>query len=150
MKQEIITNSAEETRLAAAALAKKLKTGDVVLLQGNLGAGKTVFVKGILEAMGFPPDEVRSPTFTLVREYKSKLNTVFHLDLYRIQCGEELFQMGYEDYIHSPRGISLIEWAEKIDGLVPEFIKVNIDYLGPESRRIIIENKEQELAEDER
>jgi len=136
-----ITNSEEETKKVARKFARKLKKGDVVFLEGPLGAGKTVFVKGVLEGLGFKKDAARSPSFTLVREYKDRKHTVFHMDLYRIQCPEELIQLGYEDYLYAPGGITLVEWAEKIEGAVSQYIKVMFAYRGFEKRCISIVKK---------
>ncbi len=136
---EIFSSSEAETRGVAVQLAAKLKKGDVVLLEGPLGAGKTVFVKGVLQGLGFSRDEARSPTFTLVRQYRRRKITVYHLDLYRICCAEELVNLGYEEYLYSPPGITLVEWAEKIEGIESDFIRVKIAYKGRESRSIRID-----------
>ena len=122
-------------------LARVLKKGDVVLLEGALGAGKTVFVKGAMEEMGFEKDAVRSPTFTLVREYKRGNLVVSHMDLYRVEQAEELVQMGYEDYFYSPQGITFIEWSEKVEGLISTYIKVTLEYRGLAQRGIRIGTK---------
>lgn len=136
-----VTSSEEETKKVARKLAKYLKKGDVILLEGPLGAGKTVFVKGVLEGLGFKKDLVRSPSFILAREYKSRKYTVYHLDLYRIKYKEELIQLGYEEYLYAPQGITLIEWAEKIEGLLSEYIKIRFGYKGFERRSLYIISK---------
>lgn len=136
-----ITKSEKETMDIGRSLARVLKKGDVVLLEGALGAGKTVFVKGAMEEMGFEKDAVRSPTFTLVREYKRGNLVVSHMDLYRVEQAEELVQMGYEDYFYSPQGITFIEWSEKVEGLISAYIKVTLEYRGLEQRDIRIGTK---------
>lgn len=138
---EFITTSCEETLQLAQSLAKYLKIGDVVLLEGPLGCGKTVFVKGILKGLGFKKDLVKSPTFTIIREYKYKNVIVYHLDLYRIEKEKELFNLGYEDYFYAPAGITLIEWAEKIESIVTQYIKVSFKYLSFYKRKIKISFK---------
>lgn len=112
------STSAEETIALGRELAGELHPGDIVALYGDLGAGKTHLVKGICEGLGISSDSVTSPTFTLVNEYVGSL-PVYHFDVYRIERIEELFEFGYEDYFYG-EGISLIEWPEKIEPLLPE------------------------------
>ena len=135
---EFITSSEKETKLLASKFSKKLKTGDVVLLIGPLGAGKTAFAKGILKGLGEKEDSVRSPSFTLIREYHTKQGKVYHIDLYRLRRKEELINLGYQDYFYSPSAVVLVEWANKVEGLIPKGKKVIIDFLGINKRRIKI------------
>jgi tRNA threonylcarbamoyladenosine biosynthesis protein TsaE len=138
---EFITRSCYQTQRLAEALAKHLKKGDVLLLQGPLGVGKTVFVKGILRGLGFKKDLVRSPSFTIIKEYRGKRKVVYHVDLYRIKNRKELFNLGYEDYFYSPKGITVIEWADKVEGMIPRGIKINFKHLRENTRKIKISFK---------
>jgi tRNA threonylcarbamoyladenosine biosynthesis protein TsaE len=109
------TNSAEETIAFGVELARQLAPPTLVLLQGELGAGKTTLVKGIAEGFGAAKrEDVTSPTFTLVHEYRAKDITVYHIDLYRIETLRELETLGIDDLRHD-RSILLIEWGEKFD-----------------------------------
>ncbi len=137
-----ISNSSENTISIGKKFSKQLAKGDVVILEGELGAGKTVFVKGILEGFGLKRNQVISPSFTIIREYTKKSLRIYHIDLYRIDKKEELFNLGYEDYFYSPEGISLIEWGSRVDNILPRFIKVKINFKGIEKREIVITKKE--------
>lgn len=135
MKQRFCTASEEETLLAAEKFASHLKEGDIVLLKGDLGAGKTVFARGVARALGIDAP-VKSPTFTIVREYRGrcKLN---HFDLYRITDPDELYEIGWEEYLSE--GICVIEWPQIAEALLPEeVITVDIQYAGKNKREIQI------------
>jgi tRNA threonylcarbamoyladenosine biosynthesis protein TsaE len=114
-------------------LAGRLRAGDVVLLHGDLGAGKTTLVQGMARGLGVE-GPVQSPTFTLVGEHAGLDPTgqplrVYHLDLYRLDDPEALETIGYDDYLHPDDGISLIEWPERAEGWLPErFLLIAIDY----------------------
>ena len=108
-QEKFITNSPEETRGLAKEFAKSLNLGTIVLLTGDLGAGKTVFAKGFAEGLGVE-DEVTSPTFTIMNIYDKKMN---HFDLYRLESVEELLGIGAEEELYSDK-ISLVEWPEKV------------------------------------
>jgi tRNA threonylcarbamoyladenosine biosynthesis protein TsaE len=108
----ITTDSEEETTAAGRALAPALTAGDVVLLYGDLGAGKTAFVKGLAEGLGIAREEVSSPTFTLVQEYRGGRLTLFHVDLYRIEDPREIDDLGLDEIASD--GAMAIEWAEKL------------------------------------
>lgn len=103
---------------AGTALAGRLKTGDVVALHGDLGAGKTHFVKGIVAALGGNPAEVTSPTFTLVHEYRRGQVPVIHFDFYRLETESELRGIGWDDYQHED-GVLLVEWANIFPEALP-------------------------------
>ena len=133
-----ITNSAKETKILAKRFSKSLAQGDVVIFEGPLGAGKTVFVKGILKGFGFREKDVISPSFTIIREYKKRSIRIYHIDLYRIEKKEELLNLGYEDYFYSPEGISLIEWGVRVEDILPKYIKVRMSFKGFEERSIVI------------
>ncbi|HUI29233.1 MAG TPA: tRNA (adenosine(37)-N6)-threonylcarbamoyltransferase complex ATPase subunit type 1 TsaE [Candidatus Acidoferrales bacterium] len=120
----LISKSEEETIRLGSEFAKKLKSGGVVALYGDLGSGKTQFVKGVCRLFDVK-EVVNSPTFTIVNEYHGTMPTskesirVFHIDLYRLKNIEEIFGIGYYEYLESG-GICLVEWAEKLDGIIPE------------------------------
>ena len=136
-----VSRSPKESERIAKEFAGVLKKGDVVLLCGRLGAGKTVFVKGILKGLGIKRDIARSPSFTLIREYHKGLLHIFHIDLYRIEKIRELNMLGYEEYFYEPEGITLIEWADKVQEMIPRYIKITIDYIDDKSRTIMVDFK---------
>ena len=110
--------------------------GDVVALDGDLGAGKTQLVKGLCAALGVPPEQVTSPTFTIVHEYRGANFPIYHLDAYRIERIEELYELGYEDYVYGD-GLCLIEWAQRIAPLLPDDAWwLRLTHLGGTRRRI--------------
>jgi len=117
-------------------ISKKILSGDVLLLEGSLGAGKSVFIRGVIEGLGVN-EAIPSPTFTIVNEYSGKFQ-IYHFDFYRINDPFELYEIGFEDYIYSD-GVSLIEWASKASDLMPEnAISVNIKIISDNERQIDI------------
>ena len=112
-----ISHSPDETMNIAKSLASSLNPGTVIALDGELGAGKTVFVKGIAMGLGIF-ENITSPTFTIVKEYSGRLK-LYHFDVYRIGDLEEMEEIGYDDYFFG-QGICLIEWAELIEEILPE------------------------------
>ena len=137
----IVSYSPQETKFIGERFAYLLSIGDVVLLEGILGSGKTVFIKGILKRFGFPDKEVVSPSFTLIREYLLKDFPIYHIDLYRIKVKEELINLGYEDYFYQPKGITLIEWGDRIEEILVHYIKVKISFVKQDKRIIDISTK---------
>ena len=125
------------TRAAAAALAATLGAGDVVLLHGDLGAGKTVFVKGLAEGLGLDPDAVTSPTFALVHEYTGGRLPLVHLDLYRLDR-IELDDVGF-DPVQADAGVLVVEWAERLARPIAGAVCVTIRDRGGDEREIVIE-----------
>lgn len=105
------THSEQETEALARALAETLKAGDILALDGDLGAGKTAFTRGLAAGLGYP-GRVQSPTFTIVNEYDGGRLPLFHFDLYRLTSPEELFDIGFEDYLDRG-GVCCVEWSEK-------------------------------------
>ena len=136
-----ITNSYEETERVAAELAKSLKGGEVIAMYGDLGAGKTAFVRGLARALGIE-GHITSPTFTIMNAYNGRL-PLYHFDVYRIADPDEMYEIGYDEYIGSD-GVCVIEWAELIEDILPdEYIKTNIkkdSEKGDDYREITIEN----------
>src|SRR3954453_21215511 len=108
----ITTHSEEETTAVGRELAPTLSAGDVLLLYGDLGAGKTAFVRGLAEGLGVSREEVSSPTFTLIQEYRGGRLTLFHVDLYRIEDPREFDELGLDEIAED--GVLAIEWAEKL------------------------------------
>ena len=131
----IDSNSEHETVEAGRALAERLHAGDVLLLYGDLGAGKTAFVRGLARGLGAPDEDVSSPTFTLVQEYRGERLTLFHADLYRLTPAEAadlaLHEIG-ED------GVLAIEWADRLAGPPSPTVTIRIDTLGTDRRRIAV------------
>ena len=121
------SQSEKETKQLGFNLSKKVVKGSVISLRGSLGAGKTVFAKGFAEGLGIT-EAIVSPTFTLVQEYDAVLK-MYHLDLYRLSGEDEFESMGGEDFLY-PDGVTLIEWSEKIEDMLPDntiFINITID-----------------------
>jgi tRNA threonylcarbamoyladenosine biosynthesis protein TsaE len=130
------TESEDETRQLAARLAEGLVAGAVLLLHGDLGAGKTAFVRGLAEGLGVSEDAVSSPTFTLVHEYRGGRLTLYHADLYRLPSGASLDDLGLDDVAED--GVLAIEWPERLARPVPGAIDVDIDIIGDTDRSITI------------
>jgi tRNA threonylcarbamoyladenosine biosynthesis protein TsaE len=132
----ITTASEAETIAAGESLGRTLRSGDLVLLYGNLGAGKTAFVRGLANGIGANPEDVSSPTFTLVQEYSGPSVTLYHVDLYRLEPAE-IDDLGLEDLV-SAEGIVAIEWAERWRGRPDDAIEVTLEDVGDEERRLLI------------
>ncbi len=129
------SHAPEETMSFAREYTKTLKSGDIVLLKGDLGAGKTVFCKGIAQGLGLE-DEILSPTYAYMNDYSGKL---YHFDCYRLSGGEQAEALGLTDYFYMD-GICVIEWAENIASVLPDGCKVvEIEKTGEKERRISYE-----------
>jgi len=138
-----ITNSPDETMEIGLRLGRLLKPGDVVGLYGELGSGKTTFIKGIAMALGIENKDIASASFTIIAEYNTK-PPFFHIDLYRIEKDTELDDLGLWDQMGGD-GISVIEWAEKAGIRLPEeTIKVYLKSLGDDKREIMIEGRNEQ------
>ncbi len=135
MKTELLTSSEEETSLAGERLAQSLGPGDVVLLFGTLGAGKTAFVRGLARGLGADPEEVSSPTFTLIQEYRGRV-LLHHVDLYRLEP-REVDDLGLED-LSSGEAVVAVEWAERWIGRPPDAVQISLEDEGDDRRRIRI------------
>ena len=134
--QRFITNSPEETEALGARLARALEPGAVVAFTGDLGAGKTAFVRGLARGLGIR-DRVTSPTFTVVNEYEGGRLPLFHFDLYRLGSADELFDIGWEDYL-ARGGVCAVEWSERMEELLePGTIRVDLRRGEDEDRRVI-------------
>ena len=133
---EFYTSSPEQTERAGEALAARLKPGDVIAYYGDLGAGKTAFTRGLARGLGVT-EPVTSPTYTIVNEYLSGKMPLFHFDMYRLSSSEELFDIGWEDYL-TRGGVCAVEWSENVDDALQGAITVHIERTGDESRRITI------------
>ncbi len=134
------TNSAEETMQFAEKLAKVLGKGAVLLLHGDLGAGKTHFVKGFVKGIG-SKSVVTSPTFTLLNIYDDGKLPIYHFDMYRLSSKEEAEEIGFNEYFdaNNSNGIVLVEWPEKVEGLITcPHINVQIKKLDENKREIIV------------
>lgn len=144
-----ISNSPDETFILGGSVGRALGGGEVVLLRGGLGAGKTLLVKGIVQALGFDVDEVTSPSFALVNLYKTVEHNIYHIDLWRIdEKSDAAFAVGLDEILEDPRAIVLVEWAERLDGadLPARVISIEIEGDGDEPRQIRIEFVEQNAA----
>lgn len=128
------TDSSEDTMELAGWLAEKLGPGDVITLKGDLGAGKTVFTKGLARGLGITRN-VNSPTYTIIKEYNGRL-PLYHMDVYRLESGEE--DLGYDEYFEG-EGVTVIEWAERIKERLPsERLDIAIERTGENDRIIMI------------
>ena len=134
---EYITNSPEETEAVGAALGKCLKPGAVIAYQGDLGAGKTAFTRGVACGLG-AKESVTSPAYTIVNEYMSGKYPLFHFDMYRLASSDDLFDIGWEDYLERG-GVCAVEWSENVADAMEGAIIVTIEKLGEDARRITIE-----------
>lgn len=114
----MLSKSEQETIAAGSDLAAKLRPGDVVCLKGDLGAGKTHFVKGLAKGLSIDPGSVSSPTYTLINEYHGEVS-LYHFDCYRIKSVAEALDIGIEDYFYG-EGVSVVEWPERVSELIPE------------------------------
>ncbi|WP_297289928.1 tRNA (adenosine(37)-N6)-threonylcarbamoyltransferase complex ATPase subunit type 1 TsaE [uncultured Flavonifractor sp.] len=133
---EIITNSPAETEDAGASLAARLEPGSVIAFTGDLGAGKTAFTRGLARGLGVT-ERVTSPTFTIVNEYEGGRLPLFHFDMYRLGSSDELFDIGWEDYLRRG-GVCAVEWSENIeDALEEDAIRVDIRRGEYDDQRII-------------
>lgn len=137
MSGPITSNSEQETRAIASALAMDLAMGTVLLLSGDLGAGKTAFVRGLAEGLGIDADEVTSPTFTLVHEYRGGRLPLIHVDLYRLDRAV-LDEIGLDQDLAAV-GVVAVEWAERMARNIPGAVRVSIADAGDDRRTIVIE-----------
>ena len=137
---EFITNSPAETERIGEALGKTITPGSVIAYRGDLGAGKTAFTRGLARGLG-STELVTSPTYTIVNEYLGGRMPLFHFDMYRLASSDELWDIGWEDYLERG-GVCAVEWSENVSDALEDPIFITIEKLGEESRRITIEGGE--------
>jgi tRNA threonylcarbamoyladenosine biosynthesis protein TsaE len=139
------SNSLAETKEAGAKLAPQLRRGDVLALVGDLGSGKTEFVKGVARGLG-APGPVTSSTFTLVHEYAGGRLPLYHFDFYRVESVEALRALDFDEYF-SGSGVSVIEWADKFPDAIPQNARwIKLTFVSQDMRRIEIGTRESALA----
>ena len=134
---KFITNSPAETEALGASLGQRLKAGTVIAYRGDLGAGKTAFTRGLARGLGCR-EIVTSPTYTIVNEYLGGRIPLFHFDMYRLRSSDDLWDIGWEDYLERG-GVCAVEWSENVDDAMENAIYITIEKTGEESRRITIE-----------
>ena len=136
MTKEYTTAGEEQTEALGVRLGQLIQPGAVIAYTGDLGAGKTAFTRGLARGLGIP-DRVTSPTFTIVNEYEGGRLPLFHFDMYRLGSSDELFDIGWEDYL-ARGGVCAVEWSENVaDALERDTVRVDIRRGGEESRRVI-------------
>ena len=134
---EYITNSPTETEAVGEALGRLLQPGTVLAYRGDLGAGKTAFTRGLARGLGCA-EQVTSPTYTIVNEYLSGRLPLYHFDMYRLAGADDLFDIGWEDYLERG-GVCAVEWSENVEDALEDAILVTIEKTGEDSRRITVE-----------
>ncbi len=133
---ELSSDSAERTRELGACLGRLVEPGDVIVLTGDLGAGKTVFTKGLAAGLGVV-DNVTSPTFVILHQLDGRI-PLYHLDLYRLEDPREFAELGFEDVLYGD-GVSVLEWGDKFPGQLPsERLELIFEITGDESRKIVV------------
>ena len=134
---QLITTSPAETEKVGAALSKLLSPGAVIAYRGDLGAGKTAFTRGLAKGLGCT-EIVTSPTYTIVNEYLGGRIPLFHFDMYRLRSSDDLFDIGWDDYLDRG-GVCAVEWSENVADAMEDAIYITIEKLGEDSRRITLE-----------
>ena len=134
---EFITNSPEQTEAIGQRLGSVLTPGTILAYEGDLGAGKTAFTRGLAKGLG-AKEPVTSPTYTIVNEYLSGRIPLFHFDMYRLASSDDLWDIGWDDYLERG-GVCAVEWSENVPDAMEDAITVRIEKLGEDSRRITIE-----------
>jgi tRNA threonylcarbamoyladenosine biosynthesis protein TsaE len=135
MKKEVLCKNETETMELALQIGKKAAAGDIICLEGELGAGKTHFVKGFVKAFGIDPALVSSPTFSIINEYEGGM-PVYHFDCYRLENPQEALEIGAEEYLYG-EGVSIIEWPERIRHILPdEVMWIEITTVNNTTRKI--------------
>ena len=134
---QFTTNSPTQTEAIGAALGKIIEPGTVIAYRGDLGAGKTAFTRGLAKGLGCT-EIVTSPTYTIVNEYLGGRIPLFHFDMYRLRSSDDLFDIGWEDYLDRG-GVCAVEWSENVDDAMEDALYITIEKLGEDARRITIE-----------
>ena len=145
-KLTVTSRSPEETFFIGNIIGRNLIEKDVVALVGELGAGKTCLTHGIARGLGVPDEyQITSPSFTLINEYQGRI-MLYHFDLYRLSRASEMDDMGYEEYFFG-QGVSVVEWADKVEGILPdETLFVLMNYTDENERNIIISGQDKKIA----
>ena len=141
---EFITHSPGQTEAVGAALAQQLSSGAVIAYRGDLGAGKTAFTRGLARGLGYS-GLVTSPTYTIVQEYLGGRLPLFHFDMYRLSSSDDLWDIGWEDYLDRG-GVCAVEWSENVEDAMENAIFVTIEKTGEQSRKITVEGGEEFAA----
>ena len=136
---EFITHCPEETECLGYALGQRLSPGDIIAYKGDLGAGKTAFTRGLAKGLGCT-EQVTSPTYTIVNEYLSGRLPLFHFDMYRLSSSEDLWGIGWDDYLDRA-GVCAVEWSENVEDAMENALWVTIESLGGDGRRITLEGE---------
>ncbi len=134
---EFLTNSPAQTEAVGAALGNIIAPGTVIAYRGDLGAGKTAFTRGLARGLGYA-EPVTSPTYTIVNEYLGGRLPLFHFDMYRLKSSDDLWDIGWEDYLERG-GVCAVEWSENVDDAMENAVYVTIEKTGEKTRRITIE-----------
>ena len=132
-----ITNSPAETEAIGAALGNIIQPGTVIAYRGDLGAGKTAFTRGLAKGLGCS-EIVTSPSYTIVNEYLGGRIPLFHFDMYRLRSSDDLFDIGWEDYLDRG-GVCAVEWSENVEDAMEDALVITIEKLGEDTRRITLE-----------
>ncbi len=133
---KIISNSISDTLKIGKQIAKNLQRGDIICLFGELGSGKTALTKGIAAGLGIKKNTVISPSFVLLRQYNAGNIPLYHFDLYKLNNPEDIFFLGYEEYLYD-KGITVIEWADRLKYLLPkEYLKIKL-YIKADKQRLL-------------
>lgn len=131
----VLSTNTEQTLRLGEKLARHLRGGDILCLEGDLGSGKTTLIKGIAKGLKIAPEKVNSPTFVLMNAYEGRLS-LYHFDLYRLEHIREISSIGYEEFLYGD-GVSVIEWADKLEELTPkEHLRVELKHKGENERLI--------------
>ncbi len=136
---QYLTHGPEETEALGERLAASLQPGDVIAYYGDLGAGKTAFTRGVARGLGIN-EPVTSPTYTIVNEYLQGRMPLFHFDMYRLGSADELFDIGWEDYLERG-GVCAVEWSENVEEALAGAIRIHICHVGENDRKIAIEGE---------
>ncbi len=135
----IVSGSAAKTELLGRKFSHSLNKQDVLLLEGELGGGKTTFVKGLAAGLGYK-GRVLSPTFTLARHYQAKKLNIYHLDLYRLEKGD-FGTIDIEGYLYDKKAVSVVEWGEKLEAYLDKFLRISFLFLDINKRKLLISQK---------
>ena len=137
---EFITNSPTQTEAVGEALGKRLLPGTILAFEGDLGAGKTAFTRGLARGLE-ATESVTSPTYTIVNEYLSGKMPLFHFDMYRLSCADDLFDIGWEDYLERG-GVCAVEWSENVSQAMEGAVRIRLEKISEDTRKITIEGGE--------